>query len=115
MVDAPAIMPLHDCVTITARGPFSLADELALMSEHHVNLLVTKNSGGDATFAKIAAARALSIPVVMVDRPEIALYPGSETVDSVDRAVDWVAENLRAQILRNPRTGDSSATSGDRA
>ncbi len=87
VVDAPEVMPLHDCVTITARGPFSLADELALMSEHHVNLLVTKNSGGDATSAKLEAARKLGLPVIMVQRPAIALDPRSPVADSVDAAI----------------------------
>jgi precorrin-6A/cobalt-precorrin-6A reductase len=87
VVDAPEIMPLHDYVTITARGPFSLADELTLMAEHHVNLLVTKNSGGDATSAKLEAARKLGLPVIMVDRPAIALEPRSPVAESVDAAV----------------------------
>ena len=87
VVDAPETMPLHDYATITARGPFSLQDELALMSEHHVNLLVTKNSGGDATYAKLEAARKLRLPVVMVERPRIALEPRSPVAEDVDAAV----------------------------
>ena len=87
VVDAPEAMPLHDYVTITARGPFSLADELALMTEHHVNLLVTKNSGGDATYAKLEAARKLRLPVIMVERPKIALEPRSPVAETVDAAI----------------------------
>jgi precorrin-6A/cobalt-precorrin-6A reductase len=112
MVDPPeAPLPLISAETIVAKGPFALLDERRLLLERQIDLVVTKNSGGDATFAKIAAARELSIPVVMIDRPELAVHPRSETVDSVDKAVDWV----HAQILRKPRTGESSATSGDRA
>lgn len=87
VVDAPESVPLHDCAIITARGPFSLADELALMAEHHVNLLVTKNSGGDATSAKLEAARKLGLPVVMVERPRIALEPQSPVATDVEAAV----------------------------
>ncbi len=87
VVDAPETMPLHDYVTITARGPFSLADELALMAEHHINLLVTKNSGGDATSAKLEAARRLRLPVIMVERPRIALDPRSPVAEDVEAAV----------------------------
>lgn len=94
VVDAPETMPLHDYVTIAARGPFSLADELALMAEHHINLLVTKNSGGDATSAKLEAARKLRLPVIMVERPPIALEPGSPVADSVDAAI----AHLRAAL-----------------
>ena len=112
MVDPPAApLPLMSAEAIVAKGPFALVDERRLLLERQIDLIVTKNSGGDATFAKIAAARELSIPVVMIDRPEIALHPGSETVDTVDKAFDCVS----AQTLRNARTGESSATSGDMA
>jgi precorrin-6A/cobalt-precorrin-6A reductase len=94
VVDAPEIMPLHDYVTITARGPFSLADELALMTEHRVNLLVTKNSGGDATAAKLDAARRLGLPVIMVERPPIALDPRSPVAESVDEAIAHLLAEL---------------------
>jgi precorrin-6A/cobalt-precorrin-6A reductase len=112
MVDPPqAPLPLVNGEAIVAKGPFALADERRLLLERDIDLIVAKNSGGDATFAKIAAARELAIPVVMVERPEIALNPVGETVESVDAAVDWV----RSQIARKPRTGDSSATTGERA
>lgn len=54
---------------ILRRGPFSLADEIDLLRAYAVDLIVSKNSGGPATYAKIAAARALGLPVVMVERP----------------------------------------------
>jgi precorrin-6A/cobalt-precorrin-6A reductase len=94
VVDAPEIMPLHDYATITARGPFSLADELALMSEHQINLLVTKNSGGDATYAKLEAARKLRLPVIMVERPAIALEPRSPVAEDVEAAVAHLLATL---------------------
>jgi len=49
MVDAPNGLLLHDYQVITARGPFSLQDELRLLAEHHIGLVVAKNSGGEAT------------------------------------------------------------------
>ena len=55
---------------IRARGPFTLEDEARLMVEHRIDLIVSKNSGGAATYPKIEAARQLRIPVVMIDRPE---------------------------------------------
>lgn len=54
---------------ILARGPFAEEAELELMREHDVDVLVAKNSGGEATYGKIAAARRLGLPVVMVARP----------------------------------------------
>jgi len=56
---------------LKAIGPFSLEDEMALMREHNVDLLVTKNSGGDSTSAKLEAARLLQIPVLIQTRPSL--------------------------------------------
>ena len=54
-----------------ARGPFTEADERALLETHRIEIIVAKNSGGDATYGKIAAARALGIAVVMLRRPAL--------------------------------------------
>jgi precorrin-6A/cobalt-precorrin-6A reductase len=92
MVDAPERLPLRDYRVITARGPFSLRDELRLLAEHHIGLIVAKNSGGEATFAKIEAARRMGLPVVMIERPAIALDPQSRAVASVGDVVAWVMQ-----------------------
>jgi precorrin-6A/cobalt-precorrin-6A reductase len=55
--------------TLTARGPFREADELALLAAERIEVVVTKNSGGTATAGKLAAARTLGLEVVMVERP----------------------------------------------
>ncbi|HEY4162846.1 MAG TPA: cobalt-precorrin-6A reductase [Dongiaceae bacterium] len=95
MVDAPRVpLPLQQYETIAARGPFSLVDERRLLMKHNIDLLVTKNSGGAATYAKIAAARELRIPVVMIERPKIAEDPGCETVKSVEESLAWIAMRL---------------------
>jgi precorrin-6A/cobalt-precorrin-6A reductase len=92
MVDAPDTLPLRDYRVITARGPFSLPDELRLISEHHIGLIVAKNSGGDATYAKIEAARRMGLPVIMIERPAIALDPQSPAVANVGDVVTWVTQ-----------------------
>jgi precorrin-6A/cobalt-precorrin-6A reductase len=72
------------------RGPYVLDAERDLMNTHRVRLLVTKDSGGELTVAKLDAARAIGLPVVMVDRPP--LPHGVDVVATVDAAVDWVAQ-----------------------
>jgi precorrin-6A/cobalt-precorrin-6A reductase len=74
------------------RGPYRLDRERALMLEHGVNVLVTKDSGGSMTSAKLAAARELGISVVMVDRP--ALPADVAVVDTVTAAAAWVSQAL---------------------
>ncbi|WP_299955327.1 cobalt-precorrin-6A reductase [uncultured Modestobacter sp.] len=75
------------------RGPFSVADELALMREHEVDVVVTKDSGGHLTEAKLTAARELGLPVVLVRRPP--LPAGVSTVATVEEALAWLDERLR--------------------
>lgn len=55
---------------IEARGPFDVAAEQRLMRDHRIEVLVTKNSGGDASAAKLVVARKLGLPVVLLRRPE---------------------------------------------
>jgi precorrin-6A/cobalt-precorrin-6A reductase len=67
---APGPTPTRS-TSILARGPYTRDGELALMREHAVTLLVTKDSGGALTVAKLDAARDLAIPVVVVERPPL--------------------------------------------
>lgn len=83
------------------RGPFALAAELQLVREHSIDLIVSKNSGGAAAYAKLAAARALGVPVVMVRRPE---RPSVPTLESVDAAVRWI-DGLRSEQHSMTRAG----------
>lgn len=71
-IDPPEPPPAFaDWTLVQARGPFAVDDEIALMREHAVEALVTKNSGGRMTEGKIAAARSLALPVVIVERPPL--------------------------------------------
>lgn len=70
LIDPPAgALGFANASIILGRGPFSLADELALMQRFQVDLLVSKASGGAATEAKLTAARMLKVPVILVRRP----------------------------------------------
>ena len=92
MIEPPEdALPLTRADLILARGPFTIEDEEALMRERDVDALVTKASGGDATHAKIITARNLSIPVVMVTRPDTPEGPAAESVEAV---VAWLESVL---------------------
>jgi precorrin-6A/cobalt-precorrin-6A reductase len=93
-IDPPGeIDSLPDCKLILARGPFSLADELALMQREQIETLMTKNSGGRATYAKIEAARALKIEVVILRQPPA---PEAETLHDLDGVMAWLAAHRQA-------------------
>lgn len=82
-------LPAHEI--IIGRGPFSVDGELAIIARYRIDALVTKASGGQSTVAKLAAARAAGIPVVMIRRPAA---PAGETVESIEAALDWLARRL---------------------
>jgi precorrin-6A/cobalt-precorrin-6A reductase len=89
MIDPPRErLPLRFHEVVLGRGPFTLNEERHLLQRHAIDVLVCKASGGAATEAKLAAARDLSLPVIMVRRP---LTERGLSVDTVDAALDWLA------------------------
>ncbi|MFM9266756.1 cobalt-precorrin-6A reductase [Tychonema sp. BBK16] len=91
-IDPPALDILYPHgKLLLAKGPFLLEDERKLLIEYQIDTIVSKNSGGDATYAKIVAARELRIPVVMVQRPPI---PAVAVVADVEGAIAWLLEKL---------------------
>ncbi|HEY4044478.1 MAG TPA: precorrin-6A/cobalt-precorrin-6A reductase, partial [Rhodopila sp.] len=93
-IDPPAALPgLPSHRLILARGPFNVENEIVLMRDERIGVLVTKNSGGAATEAKLAAARALGIDVIMVQRPPPEKHP---TFDSVDDVLGWLERHRPA-------------------
>lgn len=89
LVDPPErALPLPDAHVILDRGPFTLAGDLALMREHRVTHLVAKNAGGGGAEAKLIAARALGLPVILIDRPAL---PPRRTAASVSAVMVWLA------------------------
>ena len=87
-VDPPSPPLPRRAAVLLARGPFSVDQELALMREHAIEVVVTKNSGGSMTSAKLTAARRLGIPVVLLRRPPVP--PGVRVVATVPEAVTWL-------------------------
>ena len=84
-VEPPLDVP--DAHYILARGPFTESEDRALLESFCIDAVVAKNSGGNATYSKIAAARLLHIPIFMFRRPAI---PDCPSVATVGEAVAWL-------------------------
>ena len=85
-----APLPLPGYSVIHARGPFKTEDDIALFREHKIEAILAKNAGGNAAVSKIDAARALGLPVHMIDRPAI---PPREVVTHVEQALARLADH----------------------
>ena len=103
LVDPPSDPLPQRWILITSRGPYSYAGERQVLTEHAIDALITKDSGGAHTVAKLEAAGDLGIPVVIIRRPKRAPVPQLETVSA---AVAW----CRAQDVC-----DASAPRGSRS
>jgi precorrin-6A/cobalt-precorrin-6A reductase len=91
IIDPPEQAELPpDLRFIQARGPFDLAAERKLLVDERIEVIVSKDSGGSATYPKIAAARELGLPVIMIERPYKA---AGELVASPDEAIAWLARH----------------------
>jgi precorrin-6A/cobalt-precorrin-6A reductase len=84
-------------VLLRQRGPFDRDAEERLLRDHKIDAVVSKNSGGSATYPKIEAARALGLPVIMIARPD---KPVGHVVASAEAAVAWLAHE---RALGSPR------------
>ncbi|MGW0209121.1 cobalt-precorrin-6A reductase [Streptomyces sp. NPDC003233] len=87
-VDPPEPPMPPDTELVIARGPFTVADETELLRARRIEVLVTKDSGGEATAAKLTAARELGLPVVVVRRPP--LPQGVTAVSDVAGVREWL-------------------------
>ncbi|MFC8531827.1 cobalt-precorrin-6A reductase [Nocardia sp. NPDC057227] len=83
----PPLPAAHEI--LLARGPFAVDDEIELLRAHRIDVLVTKDSGGPDTEAKLIAARELGVPVIVVDRPPLPAG-GAPVVADVDEAMEWL-------------------------
>lgn len=95
-VDAPAeppALPHHHLVV--DRGPFTVEGDVALMRAHAIDLLVAKNAGGGGARAKLDAARALGLPVLLIDRPPL---PATRVAYSVAEVMDWIAHSAQRGV-----------------
>jgi len=106
----PVVPPLAvpHATYITARGPFAQADERDLLVDHGIEAIVAKNSGGAASYGKIAAARALGIAVVMLRRPATDDHGGTAPGASVATVAEALAK-LVSWLDHGPVSGAATA------
>ena len=90
LVDAVPDLPLPQATVVLARGPFTAQGDHDLMQAHGITHVVAKNAGGEGAAAKLDAARALCLPVVMIERPAL---PARHCVDSVAEVLAWLADH----------------------
>lgn len=96
VVESPKPFMAHPPgLILVERGPFSIAVERALLHRHAIDAIVSKNSGGEATYGKLVAARELQLPVVMVQRPPL---PPGPWVATVDEALRWIGQWLQTNL-----------------
>jgi precorrin-6A/cobalt-precorrin-6A reductase len=103
MIEAPegVVLP-RDTSLIFDRGPFDERAETALLVNEKIDVLVSKNSGGKATYPKIAAARKLGITVVMIARP---LKSHGQIVDTAEAAAWWLEQRLAHRAIPGSARG----------
>ena len=95
LIDPPrGQLSLPNYNIVCGRGPFSLQQERVLLRRYGIDVLVCKASGGDATEAKLVAAREAGIPVIMVRRPP---REAGDAVETVEAALDWLAGPAAAE------------------
>ena len=94
-IEPPLNLP--DATYILSRGPFPENDEKTLLLQHRIEIIVAKNSGGAATYGKIAAARGLGLTVVMLRRPAL---PDVPTADDAHGVVAWLDHQLPPSTKR---------------
>lgn len=80
-------LPVPRATYVIGRGPFSEAHDRELLCSHRIGIVVAKNSGGSAVYGKIAAARTLGLPVILLRRPALPQVPAVETIEA---ALAWL-------------------------
>ncbi len=88
--DQPSALPRHHLVV--DRGPFDADGDRQLLATHAIEIIVCKNAGGTGASAKLGAARALGLPVIMIDRPALPARREMHATDDVLRWIDHRAD-----------------------
>jgi precorrin-6A/cobalt-precorrin-6A reductase len=93
LVDAPLDLPLRHAQVVVARGPFTVESDKALLQAHGITHVVAKNAGGSGAQAKLEAARALGLRVILINRPSL---PARNTATTTAQVITWLAQHQAA-------------------
>jgi precorrin-6A/cobalt-precorrin-6A reductase len=91
-VEPPLAVP--HAAYLTGRGPFDEAGERELLARHRIDVVIAKNSGGAATYGKLAAARSLGLAVIMLARPARPAAPAAASVEEVLARLDHALASM---------------------
>lgn len=96
LVDPPeGPLPLPDAEAVIARGPFGVTDDLRLLTDRRIGWVVAKNAGGSGAEAKLIAARQLSLPVVVIERPGL---PERAVARTAEEVMGWLSHPARLGV-----------------
>ena len=102
-IDPPGDVALPpDILMLSGRGPFDREAETTLLNGEKIDVVVSKNSGGAATYAKIEAARGLGIPVVMIARPDKLR---GHALANAEAAIIWLEQWLAHRAASHSARG----------
>ncbi|WP_213741452.1 cobalt-precorrin-6A reductase [Bradyrhizobium sp. dw_411] len=101
-IEPPDVALPPDIDLIFDRGPFDEQAETALLTREKIDVIVSKNSGGAATYPKITATRKLGIPVVMIARP---VKVHGHAVELPADAVRWLEQQLAHRAIPGSARG----------
>jgi precorrin-6A/cobalt-precorrin-6A reductase len=87
-------LPVPHAAYVTGRGPFDEAGERKLLAQHRIDVIIAKNSGGAATYGKLAAARSLGVAVITLARPARPLVPAAASVEEVLARLDHALASM---------------------
>ncbi|WP_198670681.1 precorrin-6A/cobalt-precorrin-6A reductase, partial [Oceanicella sp. SM1341] len=87
---------LQSGAVLEAPGPFTEAGEAALFARLRIDLVVARNAGGAGGWPKLAAARALGLPALLLARP--APPEGVSVVETAEAALGWISGRLGLEI-----------------
>lgn len=101
MVERPKNVEDVKNLEIILAKPQTEEQERAFLTKYHFDCLVCRNSGGNASYHKLAAARQIGLPVIMITRKAL---PDVLSFTTEDEIINFVADFFQ-EGLQEKRKG----------